>query len=550
MGIDLRGGVGGGKGQVTSEPPAWLSPLFKPWSRMLCAAAAVAAAAAAPAHEVATVVCVRIVVRPRLPGHAVALIGSTSCGAQITTGTAQLRSAPATLVLPAPLNVASPTPVSPVSLHSLLVLGAPPPMRARLFRMLLSLPFPAIVRASQAAQDRLEAAKGAAEAQQAVDADPPFAPWSVKLVPDRHPVCGARLVVTVRGQLQQQTAGSLGDKSASSFASRLCLNESDEDGEEGDSTGGDIEADASASATPASPSPYDVHLAEMWSALASQLAPLDTASGVAPTASGGVTTPATVSSGAPPASAFVHASGRFSLVAHAVGSGALPLLLARAFPHATLLALDGSGAAAADAHLAAALRSGAANDVIGRSPFDTETLSRFAASPEFARFQLVNADILSLLLPPPSPSSPSTCCSPLLPRYTGLNRAGGLLATSFALAATTFVRAPPAALLSLAFTTFADTEAYPPPPSTYTAWVSADETGAEQHCFVSPFVADPAGLAARYAQAAQQQQHQEIQASGMGSLPYYRGSHLCDALLPRGLCRTTLEHPSKVLKLP
>ena len=330
VGIDLRGGVGGGKGQVTSEPPAWLSPLFKPWSRMLCAAAAVAAAAAAPAHEVATVVCVRIVVRPRLPGHAVALIGSTSCGAQITTGTAQLRSAPATLVLPAPLNVASPTPVSPVSLHSLLrlVLGAPPPMRARLFRMLLSLPFPAIVRASQAAHDRLEAAKGAAEAHQAVDADPPFAPWSVKLVPDRHPECGARLVVTVRGQLQQQTAGSLGDKSASSFASRLCLNESDEDGEEGDSTGGDIEADASASATPASPSPYDVHLAEMWSALASQLAPLDTASGVAPTASGGVTTPATVSSGAPPASAFVHASGRFSLVAHAVGSGALPLLLA------------------------------------------------------------------------------------------------------------------------------------------------------------------------------------------------------------------------------
>ena len=48
----------------------------------------------------------------------------------------------------------------------------------------------------------------------------------------------------------------------------------------------------------------------------------------------------------------------------------------------------------------------------------------------------------------------------------------------------------------------------------------------------------------------QQQQQQEIQASGMGSLPYHRGSHLCDALQPRGLCRTTLEHPSKVLKLP
>jgi hypothetical protein len=141
-------------------------------------------------------------------------------------------------------------------------------------------------------------------------------------------------------------------------------------------------------------------------------------------------------------------------VEHASGTGALSLLVARAFPNATVLSIEG-GAAETDAHLAAALRGGIANNIIARGSIDVEHVKHLAESPEFFRYQAFSGDFVALLLslvPPPSSSSSSSSGG----GAPYLRDAQTFLGTLASLAATTFLRVPSAPLLSLALTAFHD----------------------------------------------------------------------------------------------
>jgi hypothetical protein len=271
--------------------------------------------------------------------------------------------------------------------------------------MLLSLPLPAIVR-SATEQSQLT-----------------LAPWELLLLPDEHPACVARLQYKVHG---------------SPFLSRACMSSA------ADGFGEPLAPRVAGVAAPDADGP----LREVWSALASQLTPLDTSSGGG--GEGG--------------------RGRFSFVELASGTGSLSLLVARAFPNATVLSIEGEEAAT-DAHLAATLRGGLANNLIARSAVDGELVRRIYDSPELFRFQTWSGDLTALLMAAgggsgdavlnPAPWSWPAAGAAVPGAAGDLKPVQAFLGTLSALAATTFLNVPSAPLLSLAFTAFHDSHPSP-----------------------------------------------------------------------------------------
>jgi len=322
-----------------------------------------------------------------------------------------------------------------VSLHTLLALGAPPALRARLMRLHLSLPLNAIVRA--AAELGLAIAPGSPGGSEALA----VAPTDLRLVRsqvlaaadgDTLPrECAFHLVFS----LAAAAAGANG--ASTRFRSALCLTEplasitAD---------GGPSPLDARVEAGGMAPgggtlsggsninggfgggdSGDDEAVREAWAALASQLTPLDTATGNA-------------------------LAGRFSFVEYGSGLGELSLAVARAFPEATVLSVDGDGDEAdVTAHLAASLRGGIFNNIIAKGVVGAELFTRLHDSPEFFRYQAYSADLVSLLARGGAAGAPAALQAEF--------------GTLLALAATTFLRLPSDAHLSLALTTFADSYA-------------------------------------------------------------------------------------------
>jgi len=321
-----------------------------------------------------------------------------------------------------------------VSLHALLLLGVRAHTRARLFRMYLSLPLPAVVRTALA--DGWQVGDDAAPARRLL-----LPPWSVALRRDAAPGCAARLWLHLDAAPGGGAVGGKGRHRA--FASAACL-DGDADDDDGGamegadplggwhdgSSGGDASAGGGDGAADVSGSD-DAHLVEVWAAVASQMSALDTATGRAP--------------------------GKFSFVEHAAGMGEVSLLVARAFPNATVLSLE-PDARACDAHLAATLRGRLFNNLIARTGPLPETVRRIYDSPEFFRYQLASMDLAAMLLPGANGG-------------LSFERTQQMVGTLLSLAATSFIRMPSAASLSLAFTTFTATtpsaSLVPPPAHAY-----------------------------------------------------------------------------------
>jgi hypothetical protein len=145
----------------------------------------------------------------------------------------------------------------------------------------------------------------------------------------------------------------------------------------------------------------------------------------------------------------------FSFVDHGSGLGELSLAIARAFPEATVLSIDGEGEDEdVSAHLAASLRGGIFNNVIAKGVVGSELFKRLYDSPEFFRYQSYSVDFSEQLLRAATSSRRSFESTRAEKAIAGLQSEYGTL---LALAATTFLKLPSELHLSLAFTTFADT---------------------------------------------------------------------------------------------
>lgn len=326
-----------------------------------------------------------------------------------------------------------------VSLHTLLTIGAPSALRARLLRLHLALPITAIARAAINRGLSLEGSAKCKMAGKTSDCDTlAIAPTDLRLVPSAvfpnsasasenesdQPIsqaCAFELVYTLPGSPR------------ATFHSSLCLVDplasftSD-----GEPSAIDLSADGSGSTIGRSSldlSDSDSSIIETWAAVASQLTPLDTATGNAQ-------------------------AGRFSFVDHGSGLGELSLAIARAFPEATVLSIDGEGEDEdVSAHLAASLRGGIFNNVIAKGVVGSELFKRLYDSPEFFRYQSYSVDFSEQLLRAAMNGRRSFDSSRAGQAISGLQSEYGTL---LALAATTFLKLPSELHLSLAFTTFAD----------------------------------------------------------------------------------------------
>lgn len=394
-----------------------------------------------------------------------------------------------------------------LSMHALLALHPPPALSSRLFAMALALPLPSIARAAHAAGFNIGMGPGMQQPLAGAAPSPAFqiAPWSMHLVPDAHPLCRARIGIIVPSKASSTAAAAAAstgsDAAGTLFLSQACLAAVTE------SVPGalpaprpllptSLQAAVSAGELRVG-SDADEGLRERWAALASQLTPLDTASGglqlpAAPSEAGAAPLSA-ADMAAAIAAAEAAARGRFSFVEFASGTGATSLLLARAFPNATVLSVEGDEDAT-NAHLAAALRGGIANAIIGRSTVDASLLRAVHDSPEFFRYQSLGRSLMSLLASSSSSSSGGgvmVTAAPAIQPGGGINGrnawaaaaaaaatsgqggagsssssgnsnsdplrdASVFLRTLAGLAATSFVPAPPAAALSLALTLWMD----------------------------------------------------------------------------------------------
>jgi hypothetical protein len=345
-----------------------------------------------------------------------------------------------------------------VSLHTVLALGAPPALRARLMRLHLSLPLNAIARAA-AARGLAIAPAGSLPGSGVIGSEAlALAPTDLRLVRSQVLASAEEIVLPSECafHLVFSLAAGSADAEASStstrFRSALCITEplasltSDggpspldarvegggvAPGSPGNAAGGyatpggrakkENEEELGGDGGGGGGSGDDEGVREAWAALASQLTPLDTATGNA-------------------------LAGRFSFVEYGSGLGELSLAVARAFPEATVLSVDGDGDEAdVTSHLAASLRGGIFNNIIAKGVVGAELFSRLHDSPEFFRYQAYSADLVSVLARGGAAGTPAALQAEF--------------GTLLALAATTFLRLPSDAHLSLALTTFADSYA-------------------------------------------------------------------------------------------
>jgi hypothetical protein len=297
----------------------------------------------------------------------------------------------------------SPVHMPAISLHTLLLLQPMPDVRVRLFQMFMSLPLPAIARSSETAAWILSDQPSTSRAEARL------APWNIFLAQDKDRGCMARLSVRIAPYVVGDSAPAIRGKL---FASPLCLLSS------GRSVSHFLEPRGVPENGPdVSADDVDARTQEQWSALLDELRPLDTFTGGSP--------------------------GAFSFAEYNSGLGLLSLSVARMFPNATVLSIENEPSLT-DAHLAATLRGGMHNNLILRSPIDLNTVTRLYESPEFFRYQHVSMDLLTVLA-----------------RHgrSGSQPPSSFMGSLLAIAATTFVSAPPSMLLSLGFTIFS--EAYP-----------------------------------------------------------------------------------------
>lgn len=323
-----------------------------------------------------------------------------------------------------------------VSLHTLLTIGTPSALRARLLRLHLALPITAIARAALNRGLSLERSPKCKTTAKASDCDTlAIAPTDLRLVPSAvfpnpaassendaaDQACAFELVYTLPG------------KPRATFHSSLCLVDPLASFTiDGEPSSLDLAADGSGNTIGRSSldlSDSDSSIIETWAAVASQLTPLDTATGNAQ-------------------------AGRFSFVDHGSGLGELSLAIARAFPEATVLSIDGEGEDEdVSAHLAASLRGGIFNNVIAKGVVGSELFKRLYDSPEFFRYQSYSVDFSEQLLRAATSGRRNFEASRAGQAISGLQSEYGTL---LALAATTFLKLPSELHLSLAFTTFAD----------------------------------------------------------------------------------------------
>lgn len=306
-----------------------------------------------------------------------------------------------------------------ISLHTALALGVLPAVRARLFRTFLSLPLPSIARAAASQPGAVASlspadvrlVRAGTEGHDAASADDG---QSLRALPSE---CAYHMLYTLR---------SSGGSPSHTFSSSLCITQpyasssdpassaTKEEVNEGTSDAVLVQASTGMA--------DDTSIREAWAALASQLTPLDTATG--------------------------GARGKFSFVEYGSDLGHVSLALARSFPEATVLSIEGDEEST-NAHLAASLRGGILNNIIARGAVDAELFRRLHDSPEFFRYQALSQDLTSMLLKAGMKGS------------TGISSLQSAIGTMLAVAATSFLRMPPAALLSLAFTTFTDSSLGP-----------------------------------------------------------------------------------------
>jgi len=303
-----------------------------------------------------------------------------------------------------------------VSLHTLLAAGLAPAPRARLAHLLLSLPLPAIVRGAVA---RGHSAGGSGAAGSPLT----ITPWDLRLMPDASASCTARLLLVLPAPARG--SASRGKVARAEWSSPLCLRPAP-GGDDPDQDSGSSEHGGVADGDTPSPgweegADAPTAVREAWAALSSQLHEGDTSSGGGP--------------------------GRFSAVEYGSGTGSLSLALARSFPSATVLSIE-RDVGATDAHMAAALRGGIGNNVIAKGEVDAELWRRLHDSPEFFRFQVLSRDLIGLIA-----RASTTSVSQ---QSSGLPSLRSGVGTLLALAATTFLRVPSAALLSLTLTIFGD----------------------------------------------------------------------------------------------
>ncbi|KAA0147510.1 hypothetical protein FNF31_07572 [Cafeteria roenbergensis] len=355
-----------------------------------------------------------------------------------------------------PLLSASPG----VSLHTLLVLGLVPAHRAEVFRMHLRLPLPLVAAASASMgwsprpASAAAAPAGSPPAKAAGPASPAaLAPWAVRFMP---PATAAALQAVEpsaaawmrlgadplaagpdapgassgAGAMSAAARAALEDAVRSSGAGRLAVlvvaPEAVSARAQAVAGGGSSKLGylparrlwvwsgnpAEEAATPEG----GAEGALAWAAISSQLPRLDTASG--------------------------GSAGKFSAIDLESGAGALSLRLAQAYPEATVVSVEQS-ATLTDLHLAAAMRRGLGNAVLCRKQVDPALVHSLYKSPEFLRFLTLGPDVLDLV------------------RRHGLSGAGDLLGYAMGSAATSFLRTPEAASLSLAFTSLF--HSYPDP---------------------------------------------------------------------------------------
>lgn len=128
--------------------------------------------------------------------------------------------------------------------------------------------------------------------------------------------------------------------------------------------------------------------------------------------------------------------GSFSFSVFGSGYGEFPLLLARSYPEATILSVEGSSPATS-AQYAATVRAALPNILVTKSDPTSYLFKELSYSPELSRYQILLQDLLQ--------ASKSK-------QYNDDFAEG--IASFLSLGVTSFLRMPPAALFSIAATTF------------------------------------------------------------------------------------------------